>query len=160
MTTRIAIFLLVLCLAASVRLVAQASDCNDPHASPEANAMAQREWESGNSPVYVDATKLSRNLAARGITVECIRRSKEEHLFGGQKGAAWFKTNQGIFEVWFMLDPEEAAAAVAKVTAKPAPISLPSGPDQFFIQYQNLVFHISMGDKTLAAGIQTAFQKP
>jgi hypothetical protein len=160
MTPRIATFSLILCFAAPTLLSAQASDCNDPHASPQANAMAQQEWESQNSPVYVDATNLSHDLAARGITVECIRRSKEEHLFEGQKGAAWFKTNQGIFEVWFMLDSKEAAAAVAKVTAKPAPISLPSGPNQFFIQPQNFVFHVSMDDKTLAAKIQTAFQEP
>jgi hypothetical protein len=124
-TTRIAIFLLVTCLATPIPLSAQATDCKEPHASPEA-----------------------------------IRRSKEEHLFSGQKGAAWFKTDQGMFEVWFLADPAAAAAVVAKVTAHPPPINLPSGPSEFFTQHQNVVFHVSMGQKALAVSSQTAFQKP
>jgi len=31
-----------------------------------------------------------------------MRRSKEENLFVGQKGAAWVKTDHGIFEAWFL----------------------------------------------------------
>jgi hypothetical protein len=31
-----------------------------------------------------------------------MRRSKEENLFEGQKGAAWVKTKQGILEAWFL----------------------------------------------------------
>ena len=100
----IAICFLVLCAAVPARLSAQATDCNDPSASSQANALAQEEWEKQSSPVYADATVLAHDLARRGIKVECIRRSKEENLFKNQKGAAWFKTNQGIFEVWFMPD--------------------------------------------------------
>ena len=85
MPTRIATFFLILCFAAPVLLSAQASDCNITYASPQTNAMAQQEWESQKNPVYVDATNLSHDLAARGITVECIRSSKEEQLFRGQK---------------------------------------------------------------------------
>jgi hypothetical protein len=81
MKTRIAICFLVLCGAIPARLSAQATDCNDPNAGPQANAMAQQEWENQSSPVYADATNLARDLARRGIKVECIRRSKEEHLF-------------------------------------------------------------------------------
>jgi hypothetical protein len=43
--------------------------------------MAQQGWENQSSPVYADASNLARDLARRGIKVECIRRSKEEHLF-------------------------------------------------------------------------------
>jgi hypothetical protein len=95
-----------------------------------------------------------------GIKVECIRRSKEENLFEDQKGAAWFRTNQGIFEVWFMPDAEAAAVVVAKVTSRSPPVYLPSGPSEFFIQYQNVVFHVSLGNRTLAASLQRAFQEP
>jgi hypothetical protein len=158
MTTRIAIFFLLLCFATPGLLSAQATDCNEPNASPDANAWAQREWKSRSSPVYAEATQLSHQLTSRGIMVMCIRRSKEEHLFREQKGAAWFKTGQGIFEVWFLPDPAAAAAVVARVTTRPPPIGLPSGPGEFFIQHQNLVFHVSMGQKTLAASIQTALQ--
>jgi hypothetical protein len=156
----LAICFLVLYAAIPGRLLAQATDCNDPYASPEANAMAQQQWEKQASPVYADATKLVRDLDLRGIKVECIRRSKEERLFDGQKGAAWFKTNQGIFEVWFFPHTKAAAVAVAKVTSQPAPVSLPSGPSEYFIQYQNLVFHVSLGNRTLATSLQRAFQKP
>jgi hypothetical protein len=160
MKMRIAICFLLLCSAAPPRLHAQATDCNEPLVSPQANADAQREWENQSSPVYADATALARDLTRRGITVMCIRRSVEEHLFEGQKGAAWFKTNQGIFEVWFLPDPVAAAAVVARVTARPPPIHYPSGPSEFFIQRQNLVFHVSMGNQALAASLRKALQEP
>lgn len=159
MKTKIVFCLLVLC-ALSARLLAQATDCNDPNGSPQANAVAQQQWENQSSPVYVEATNLARELVTRGIHVECIRRSKEEHLFAGQKGAAWFKTNQGAFEVWFLPNTKAAMAIVAEMTAQPAPVSLPAGPGEFFIQHQNVVFHVSLGDRTLAATLQRMFQKP
>jgi hypothetical protein len=160
MKTKIAFCFLVLCVALPARLLAQATDCNDPYASPQANAVAQQQWENQSSPVYLDATNLARDLVTRGIKVECIRRSKEEHLFKGQKGAAWFKTNQGVFEVWFLPDTKAATVVVAEVNARPAPVSLPAGPSEFFIQHQNVVFHVSLGDRSLAATLQRAFQKP
>ena len=159
MKTQIAVYLLVLCAAAPARLPAQATDCNDLYASPQANAVAREQWENRSSPVYVDATNLARDLATRGIKVECIRRSKEERLFKGQKGAAWFKTNQGVFEVWFLPNARVAAVAVAKVTSRPVPVSLPSGPGEYFIRHQNIVFHVSLGDRALAASLQTAFHE-
>jgi hypothetical protein len=60
----------------------------------------ERNWTG--SPVYVEAEQVARMLRSGGIEVQCIRRSKEERLFDGQLGAAWFKTNQGAFEVWFL----------------------------------------------------------
>lgn len=149
---------LLLCAALPARLPAQATDCNDPHASPQANAVARQQWENQSSPVFIDATNLARDLATRGIKVECIRRSKEEHIFQGQKGGAWFKTNQGVLEAWFFPDTKAATVAVEKVTARPAPVSLPSGPSEFFILHQNVVFHVSPGDRTLAASLQRAFE--
>jgi hypothetical protein len=160
MKTRFAICCLILWGSVSLRLHAQTTDCNDPHASPQANAESQTEWESQSSPVYADATVLARDLTRHGVTVECIRRSKEEHLFEGQKGAAWFKTSGGVFEVWFLPNQAAASTVVAQVTARPAQVSLPSGPREFFIQHQNLVFHISMGNQVLASNLQKALQEP
>lgn len=74
-----------------------ADTCNDP--------ADEQAWKL--SPVYGDATTLAQLLQSHGITIECIRRSKEEHMFQGQKGAAWFKSNQGIFEAWFLPASED-----------------------------------------------------
>ena len=63
---------------------------------------ARRSWVDQSSPVYTEATEFARMLSARGIVVKCIRRSKEERLFKGEKGAAWFKTDKGVFEIWFV----------------------------------------------------------
>ena len=155
---RITICLAMICSALHGR--AQATDCNILEASAEANALAQQIWESRSSPVYDDAVALARDLETRGIKVQCIRRSKEENLFTNQKGAAWFKTSEGIFEVWFMRDARAAARAVAKVTKRPLPTNLPSGRVEFFIQHQNMVFHVSLGDRTMAATIQKAYPAP
>ena len=128
--------LLILFLAlCAVSAHAQATDCNSPSASPEANTKAQQIWESGTSPVYADATTLAQDLTAHGIHVQCIRRSVEENLFPNEKGAAWIKTDQGILEVWFLPTPQAAAAAAAH--------NRTMGSTQFFVQHQNIVFHIN-----------------
>ena len=101
----LAICFLVLYAATTARLSAQATDCNDPHASPEANASSQQQWENGSSPVYADATELARTLDERGFQVQCIRRSVEERLFKGEKGAASARLTEEFFEVWFLPTP-------------------------------------------------------
>ena len=162
---------LVLSAAIPARLLAQATDCNDPHASPEANAIAQQEWESQDSPVFADATNLSHYLAARGITVECIRRSKEEHFFEGQKGGAWFKTSQGVFEVWFLPTAETFAGLEVIVQQKDGryiysfrgiPLisrTMDSSKPIYFIKYGSALINV-WGDEQLAASIQKALQSP
>jgi hypothetical protein len=70
------------------------------------------------------------------------------------------KTNQGVFEAWFFPDIKAATAVVAKVTARPAPASLPSGPSESFIQHQNVVLHVSLGNRALDASLEKAFEKP
>lgn len=166
-----AICLLVLYAAMIARLSAQATDCNDPSVSPEANAMAQQQWENRSSPVYADATELARVLNERGFLVQCIRRSLQERLFQGQKGAAWFKTTRGIFDVWFLPKPENFAGLeideqrengeyVYSFRGTPQ-ISgtIESSKQNYFISYENLLFHV-MGDEQLAASIRKAFQQP
>jgi hypothetical protein len=51
----------VLCAATPALVEAQATDCNDAHASPEANSIAQQQWENQSSPAYEDATELARS---------------------------------------------------------------------------------------------------
>jgi hypothetical protein len=162
---------LILYAAIPARLLAQATDCNDPSVSPEANAVAQQQWENQSSPVYSDATELARTLNERGFLVQCIRRSTEERLFQDQKGAAWFKTDQGIFEAWFLPKPETFAGLeindesrndeyVYSFRGKPQILITMGGTKQsYFIKYQNVLFHV-IGDERLAASIRKAFQEP
>jgi hypothetical protein len=130
------------------------------------------EWDKGDSPVYADAMELARTLTDRGIVVECVLRSKEERRFEGQKGAAWYKTDHGIFEVWFL--PKTESFAAFKVVEQqqgngrylytfpgtPAPRgSEDSSKQEFFITHGNVLFKV-WGDKQLAASLEQAFQKP
>ncbi len=70
----------------------QGNACKDP--------IERQVWAA--SPVQAEAVDLARKLSANGFEIECLGRSKEEHLFDGQKGAAWVKTKQGDFEAWFL----------------------------------------------------------
>jgi hypothetical protein len=163
--------LLVLYAATTARLSAQATDCNDPHASPKAKASSQQEWENKSSPVYADATELARILNERGFFVECIRRSVGERFFQGQKGAAWFKTDRGIFDVWFLPKPEnfngleideqrENGEYVYSFRGAPQiSRTIESSKQNYFINYENLLFLV-IGDEQLAASIRNVFQKP
>ena len=160
-----ALIVLFLCAASPVLLSAQSSDeCSD--------AGAKQAWEDQSSPVYADATELARTLNERDFVVECIRRSKEEHLFDSQKGAAWFKTDKGVFEVWFL--PGKESFAALEIIEKPqengryiytfrgrprilTPVD--SSKPIFFIKQGNLLFEV-WGNSQLAAALTRAFQKP
>jgi hypothetical protein len=142
----VAICLIVLCAAWPAVLPAQSSECDD--------AAARKGWEDQSSPVYADATDLARTLSGRGFVIECIRRSKEEHLFKDQKGAAWFKTNQGIFEVWFLTSTDILPGSELQIVEQ----RLNNGPPQFLIKNGNAVFHVNNNEQ-LAVLIQKAFQK-
>ncbi len=75
--------------------VAQSKDpCSDQD--------SRRAWESRNDPIYADAMELAGTLENYGFVVECVRSSKQADLFEGQKGAAWYKTKHGVFEVLFL----------------------------------------------------------
>jgi hypothetical protein len=71
---------------------------------PCADLQLERDWAT--SPVYIEAEDLAQRLRPAGIQVQCIRRAKEDHLFDDQAGAAWFKTDQGAFVVWFLPETE------------------------------------------------------
>jgi hypothetical protein len=128
------------------------------------NKRGQAAWVS--SPVYNDANELSLKLTQSGFLVECIRRSKQEHLFEGQKGAAWFSTNRGTFEVWFL--PEDETFASLEVIEQPQPngryiyafrgkpqipTSMDSAKRIYFIKRGSVMFEVS-GDSQLAASLE------
>jgi hypothetical protein len=160
---QIAIWFAVLCAAWPAPLLAQARDACKAEG-------ARHAWDDRSSPVYADAVDLARTLGDRGFAVVCTRRSKEERLFEGQKGAAWYKTNHGIFEVWFLPKTESFAALEVVEEAQEngryiysfrgTPrilVHMDSSKPQFFIEYGNALFQV-WGDKQLAASIEKAFQ--
>lgn len=140
-----------------------------PDKDPCSDLQLEAYWVT--SPVYVGAGNSAQKLQTAGIQVQCVRRSKEEHLFDGQVGAAWFKTDQGVFEVWFL--PEADSFGSLHV------IEQPRGDGRFvysfagmpqirtvidstrriwFVKQRNLLFEI-WGDSKLAARISNAFRK-
>jgi hypothetical protein len=156
---------LFLWLASSVLLSAESRDaCKDEE--------ARRAWDDTSNPVYFDAQELARTLNDRGFLVECIRRSKEENLFEGQKGAAWYQTDLGVFEVWFLPERENFSALriIEQVKAngwyvysfRGAPriaTRVDSAKPMSFIKHGSLLFEVR-GDKQLAERLQVAFRAP
>jgi hypothetical protein len=132
----------------------------------------QQAWDSGSDPVYTDATELARTLVARGFVVECIRPSKEQAMVKNQKGGAWFKTNQGIFDVWFLPKGQNFDALAVSEQQQPngryveslqggqvSVRTMDSSRQNWFIKYNNVLFHV-WGDRQLAESLQKAFPKP
>jgi hypothetical protein len=134
---------------------------------PCADLQLEANWAS--SPVYVEAEDLAQTLRSAGIQVQCIRRSKEEHLFDDQAGAAWFKTDQGAFEVWFLPEvgtfsdlhviehPRGNGWFVYSFEGMPAiKTTFDSSERMWFIKQRNVLFEV-WGDSKLAARIRSAF---
>jgi hypothetical protein len=154
-------WILVLFLAGSV----QSQDvCKDVE--------AKQAWDDATSPVYLDAEELARTLNNRGFVVECIRRSKEENFFKGQKGAAFYKTDRGVFEVWFLPERESFSRLQIIEQAKEngryfysfrgrprIANTIDSANSISFIKHGNLLFEV-WGDKQLAQELDVAFRAP
>jgi len=138
---------------------------------PCKNEAAKKAWDSGKDPVYADAMELARTLAARGFVVECIRSSKQQAMVKGQKGGAWFKTDQGIFNVWFL--PKGQNFDALEITEQRQPNGryiyssrgaqesppIDSSKRSWFIKYENVLFNV-WGDQPLAEALEKAFPKP
>ena len=159
----LATIVVVLCSVWPTVITAQQSDeCR--------NKRGQSAWVS--SPVYNDANELSLKLTRSGFLVECIRRSKQEHLFEGEKGAAWFSTNRGVFEVWFL--QEDQTFASLEVVEQPQPngqygytfrgtpqisTSIDSAKRLYFIKRGRLMFEV-LGDSQLANSLEQVVPGP
>jgi hypothetical protein len=161
----VSLFIAIISTVMPVVLAAQ-SENNDPC------KVADPFWDRGSDPVYSDAIELGRTLSARGFVVECIRSSKEQHSFQGQKGAAWFRTDHGTFDVlflpkgqnWDALEVIEQPQQNGRYTyAFRGTPQTGNGNDSskpmWFIKYKNVLFSV-WADKELAARLQKAFQNP
>ena len=140
----------------------QSDECRDKR--------GQAAWV--HSPAYNDANELAQQLTESGFLVECIRRSKQEHFFPAQKGAVWFSTNRGTFEVWFL--QEDGTFASLEVIEQSQPngrytytfrgtpqISsvIDSAVRLYFIKRGRMMIEVS-GDGQLARSLETALLSP
>ena len=154
-------------------LLAMSAACSSAE-GPDAceDSVARQSWDDRTSPVYAEAMELGMGLSAHGFRVNCIRRSKEETLFKGQKGAAWFSTDQGIFEAWFLPKPKsfERLEAISQpdgsggfnYSFRGTPrIAITMGSSKFisFIPHGSVMFKV-WGDEQLAANLRQAFSSP
>ena len=162
--TPIIVAILLFCLGLPVLAFAEVTD-------PCAETRSKLAWDSRQDPVYSDATELGQKLNVQGIITDCIRASKMENFFEGQKGAAWFKTNQGIFEVLFLPKPKNFSKL--EITLKlssnerfvylfrgepPVHVQqLDSSNPGFFIKNENMLF-VVWGDGLLAKNLSAALQ--
>jgi hypothetical protein len=134
------------------------------------DARSQADWNSGASPVYADANALAEELKSHGVEVECIRRSKEENLFEGQKGAAWFQSRQGIFEVLILPNKKAFSALSITETQSDSLITYSFGGNPrfngkfiqsvkhlHFIKHKNLLFEV-LENEPLAAQLKSEFE--
>jgi hypothetical protein len=134
------------------------------------DARSQADWNSGASPVYADANALAEELKSHGVEVECIRRSKEENIFEGQKGAAWFQSKQGIFEVLFLLNEKDFSTLSITETQNDGLITYafrgnPKFMGKFkhsvkhlhFIKHKNLLFEV-LENEPLTAHLKSEFE--
>jgi hypothetical protein len=141
-------------------LLAQSSDCTGKAAQAQL---------SSTDPVYVDAMDLARTLIDQGFIVKCVLGSKVQNLFEGQKGAAFYRTDQGSFDVVF-LPKAETLDAVQVVEQSQGDLYLYSfrgtphspgrmeGKKTYFIRSANLLFLV-WSDADLAESIQAAVSR-
>ena len=87
------IVLLLLTTSMQALLFAQSSDCTGKAAQAQLSSI---------DPVYVDAMELARYLIEHGFIVKCVLASKEQNQFEDQKGAAFYRTDRGSFDVLFL----------------------------------------------------------
>jgi hypothetical protein len=149
-------------LAAVANALAQSTDpCN--------NDDLRRAWES--DPIYTEAMELARILENRGFVVECVRSSKQAELFEGEKGAAWYKTKQGVFEVLFLPVSQNFEDLQIVAESKPggrhtyifrgAPrisTTMDSAKPMVFIKHKNLLFEV-WGNEELAKQLTHALER-
>jgi len=55
-----------------------------------------------SNPAYADSMELAATLNHRGVRVQCVLLAKMENMFEGQIGAAFFRTDVGDFEAFFL----------------------------------------------------------
>jgi len=137
--------------------------CRDPR--------LQQAWDDPINLVRADAAEVTKLLERHGFVVECVRRSKSENLFKGQKGAAWYKTDHGIFEVLFLPktetfdalevieQPQGSGRYLYSFRGKPQMPTMDSWKRSSFVKRGSKLFMV-YGNDQLAAAIEKALQEP
>lgn len=142
--------------------VAQSKDpCSDDD--------SRRAWESRADPIFSDAMELAGTLENHGFAVECVRSSKQGAVFEGEKGAAWYKTKQGVFEVLFLKEsrnfdglevvdePTKGGRHTYKFRGTPQTSTSMEGANPItFIRHKNLMFEV-LDNEELAKLLGKAF---
>jgi hypothetical protein len=119
-------------------------------------------------PVHADATELGLFLGRRGFVVHCITSSKESNRFKGEKGAAWFKTNRGIFDVLFLprgdsFDafevverPQRNGRYLYSFQGTPHILGIEDSSERmWFVKHENMLFSVG-GNQQLASDLKQA----
>ena len=150
------IVLLLLTTSMQALLFAQSSDCTGKAAQAQLSSI---------DPVYVDAMELARYLIEHGFIVKCVLASKEQNQFEDQKGAAFYRTDRGSFDVLFLpktetfdglevVEQRQGARYLYSFGGTPkSPAHMDSSKPEYFIKSRNLLFDV-WGDAELAARIQ------
>ena len=117
-------------------------------------------------PVYADAIDVANTLNGLEVPIRCILASKM-HIFIGQKGAAFYRIDEGSFEVLFLpktqsfdslqiAERREGDRYIYSFRGTPRPQTnlMDSSKPICFIRKGNLLFYV-WGQPTLAATLQS-----
>jgi hypothetical protein len=121
-------------------------------------------------PAYAGATEVEDQLDDLGIMVRCTCASKMTRLFRGEVGAAWFRSDDGIFEVIFL--PKGQTFAHLKVVeqrdgdhyltsfrGRPySPVHMEGSKPTYFVKRGNRLYSV-WGDEKLAALLELKIPK-
>jgi hypothetical protein len=118
-------------------------------------------------PVYADAIDVANTLNGLGVPIRCILASKMQHIFIGQKGAAFYRIDDGSFEVLFLpktqsfdslqiVERRESDRYIYSFRGTPRPQTnlMDSSKPICFIKKGSLLFYV-WGQPTLAATLQS-----
>jgi len=119
-----------------------------------------------SDPVYGEAAELEDRLDDVGLTVRCTLASKMQHIFERQKGAAFYRTDEGSFEVLFLPKTkifarlnvierrENNGYYVYSFRGSPrSSVHMDGSAPSYFIKRGNTLFYV-WGDQQLATTLQ------
>jgi carboxypeptidase family protein len=121
-------------------------------------------------PAYADATAVEDQLDGLGIMVRCTCASKWARLFRGEVGAAWFRSDDGIFEVLFLpkgqtfahlkvLEHRDGDRYLTSFTGKPySAVHMDGSKPTYFVKRGNRLYSV-WGDEKLAALLESRLPK-
>ena len=123
-----------------------------------------------SDPAYADATEVANQLDDLGIMVRCTCASKMTRLFRGEVGAAWFRSDDGIFEVVFLpkgqtfahlkvVEQRDGDRYLTSFRGKPySPVHMDGSKPTYFIKRGNQLYSV-WDDEKLAALLELKIPK-